>query len=94
MIQRNNLSKKVEKLLFFWYNIEKYYAGDEIMKFFDNKYIKTILPLILATITGITGNAIFSVKDGMFIFCIITLILSVFFAIVLAQLPTKKAVHN
>ena len=54
------------------------------MKFFDNKYIKTILPLILAAITGITGNAIFSVKDGMLIFCIITLILSLFFEIVLA----------
>jgi len=60
------------------------------MEFFDNKYIKAVLPAICAFITGLCGNAVFSVSSTFWkSTCIILLVIFGIFDILLIIRYTK-----
>lgn len=61
------------------------------MEILDNKYIKSLLPAICALITGICGNAVFSISHIWWkVVCIILLVLFSIFDITLIIRYTKS----
>lgn len=57
--------------------VEKSHKGSAIVKLLNNKYFKTIFPVIISIILGLCGNAVFSIKKSSvsFIFAVIMMIL-------------------
>lgn len=56
--------------------VEKSHKGSAIVKLLNNKYFKTIFPVIISIILGLCGNAVFSIKKSSvsFIFAVIMIL--------------------